>query len=307
MPQLKIDSAHRVKGICLAMISVFGFGFMQVFVRLTSGEISVMEQTFFRNLVGLFVVGAIVWRNGIPFFGELRYQPQLFGRSLSGFVGVMLLFYAVRHSVLADVSIVTGTSMFTITAASVLLLHERLTRMHVPAILLAFTGAFIAANPRFDSSFLPMLAAFGSALCTTVAYVLLSYFSGRVNPLTVVMHFCTVSTLGSIPLMWSTFVLPAGWDLFCLVMIGVLAALTQVAMTYSYRMLPAGEISVYDQTAIFFNAMLGYIFLGEVPTPRTVVGGTLVMVASVLLFLSKRRQAARAGEGGDGRHAAVED
>ena len=224
MPQLKIDSAHRVKGICLAMISVFGFGFMQVFVGLTGGEISVMEQTFFRNLVGLFVVGAIVWRNGIPFFGELRYQPQLFGRSLSGFVGVMLLFYAVRHSVLADVSIVTGTSMFTITAASVLLLHERLTRMHVPAILLAFTGAFIAANPKFDSSSLPLLAAFGCAFTNTVAYILVSYFSGRVHPLSVVMAFFSFSAVAAVPLMWGSFVLPSGWSLFCLAVIRICAS-----------------------------------------------------------------------------------
>lgn len=288
MASAKIQDKNRGKGILLALFSTISFGFMQIFVALTGDEISVMEQTFFRNLVGLIVVGVIAYRGKISFFGERRYQPQLLARSAAGFCAILCLFYAARNASQADVTILNRIGMFTISAVSAIFLKEKLTKMHIPAMTLAFVGAFIAANPKFDSSFLPLLAAFGSALCDTVAYPLLSYFSGRVNPLTVVMYFCTFSTVLAVPLMLPTFVIPTGWNLFCLLMIGVFAAIGQIAMTFSYRMAPAGELSVYNQLAILFNTILGFLFLNQIPSLRTIVGGTLVIIASLALFFYKQ-------------------
>lgn len=155
------------------------------------------EQTFFRNLIGIFVASFILIKNHQPLFGERKYWPQMFARSLFGLLAVMLLFYASRNALQADVSIMNRISMFTISIVSVVFLHERLTKMHIPAMLIAFTGAYIAANPRFDSAFLPLLAAFCTSLCDAVCYPLLSYFSGRVNAYSVVMFFCTFSTIVS--------------------------------------------------------------------------------------------------------------
>ena len=297
MPRANLQNQNRTKGIALILLSTLSFGFMQIFVAMTNQSISVMEQTFFRNLIGLVVVGAINIRSRISLFGQRRYQPQLMARSGAGFCAIVLLFYAARNASQADVTILNRMGMFTISAVSAIFLGEKLTKIHIPAMVIAFAGAFIAANPSFDSSFLPLLAAFGTALGDTVAYPMLSYFSGRVNPLTVVMHFCTFSTILSIPLMLPTFVIPAGWDLFCLLMIGVFAAVGQITMTFAYRMTPAGELSVYNQMAILFNAVLAYIFLREIPSVRTVVGGTMVIIASLALFFFKQHTLRQAEQG----------
>ena len=288
MSDMQFQEQNRWKGIALSLLSAFSFGVMQVFVALTGDEIGIMEQTFFRNLIGLMVVGFVAHRSHISFYGERKYQPQLLARSVMGFFAIILLFYASRNASQADVTILNRTSMFTISAVSAIFLHEKLTKMHLPAMLLAFTGAFIAANPSFDSSFLPLLAAFGTAICDTVSYPMISYLSGKVNSLTVVMYFCTFSTLVSIPLMLPTFVVPTGWNLFCLLMIGTFAAIGQITMTFSYRWAPAGELSIYSQMAILFSALLGFVFLGEIPSVRTVIGGFLVICASLALFFYKR-------------------
>ena len=59
----------RMKGTALIIISTMGFGLMQIFVALTSDAIGVMEQTFFRNLIGLIVVGIVATKEHISFFG----------------------------------------------------------------------------------------------------------------------------------------------------------------------------------------------------------------------------------------------
>lgn len=285
-----INTRQRGIGLLLIFISLLGFGFMQVFVSLTGERIGVMEQTFFRNLIGFFVVGAIAIRKKVPLLGTRSQQLPLFGRSLSGFFAVIALFYALRHAAQADVTIVSRLTLFTVMLTSALLFHEKLTKLHVLAMVLAFAGAWIAVNPRLGSSLLPMLSAFACAVASTVAYVLLSYFSGRISSLTVVMHFCTVSTLASVPLMWRQFVMPTGWDLFCLLMIGTGAAVGQVSMTYAYRFMPAGELNIYNQLSILLNAFMAYVFLGQEPGSRTVVGGLLTLAASFLLFYFKKKE-----------------
>lgn len=282
----------RKKGIALALLSAASFGMMSIFVAMTRGHISVMEQTFFRNLIGFFLIGFVCYREHIPFYGERKYAPQLFARCFFGFMGVMCLFYATRNAAIADVTIVSRLDMFTITAVSAIFLHEKLGRWHYLAMAVAFTGAFIAANPRFDSGFLPLLGAFGTALCNTVSYPTMSYLAGRVNSLTIIMCFCTFSTLAAIPLMWSTFVLPTGWTLAGLLALGAFAASGQICLTYSYHYAPAGELSIYSQLSILINALLGLVFLGQVPSGRTILGGALVMTASIGLCIYKQRRKA---------------
>ena len=260
MAQLKISETQRTKGVILALLSTLSFSFMMIFAALNLPEIPLWEQTFFRNLIGIF-----------------------------GLLAVMLLFYASRNALQADVSIMNRISMFTISIVSVVFLHERLTKMHIPAMLIAFTGAYIAANPRFDSAFLPLLAAFCTSLCDAVCYPLLSYFSGRVNAYSVVMFFCTFSTIVSGICMIPTFVVPSGPDLFYLIMIGVTAALGQILMTLSYHYAPAGELSIYNLMGILFSALLGFFILHQIPTVRTFIGGGLVVLASLLLFFYKKR------------------
>lgn len=234
MPLLKLFRTKHQAGVCLILLSTLGFGLMQIFVSKTRSQISVMEQTFFRNFVCLIVVACMAKQQGVPFWGERKYWPHLFSRSLFGFLGVVLLFYALRNATQADVTIVTKTDVFATTAVSVIFLKEKITKVQLAVMLTAFLGAIIAVNPTFDSTPLPLLAALGSALSSSVAYALLSYFAGRVNPLTIVLNFCLFSTLAGGVLMIPGFVVPSSTDLFCLLMIGVFAAIGQVTMTCAY-------------------------------------------------------------------------
>lgn len=289
MAQLKINESGRGIGITLSLLSALSFSFMMVFAAMNSPEISVWEQAFFRNLIGLIVAAFILIRKRESLFGDRKYWPQMTARSFFGFCGFCLLFYASRNAYQADVSILNRISMFTISIVSVTFLGEKLTKLHIPAMLIAFAGAFIAANPRFDSAFLPLLAAFATSITDTICYPLLSYFSGRVNPYSVVMYFCTFSTAVSTPLMLRVWVTPTPHDLFILIMIGVFAALGQILMTLSYQWAPAGELSIYSLMGIPFSALLGFLFLNQVPTTRTFIGGGFVIAASLILFFSKRR------------------
>lgn len=277
---------NRKKAIALNLTATLCFGLMQVCVALTDKGIPIAEQLFFRNLLGLFIIGFLLHRLHIPYYGgNKKYYPYLLGRSAAGFIGVCLLFYGLRNAPQADVTIMNRLELFTVTAASAIFLHEKIGKVHILSMVLAFAGALVAVNPSFSSSFLvPFVSGFGVALCDSILYPIIAYLSDKVHPFSVVMSFCTLSTVASIPLMFGSFIMPQGKNLLYLLGIGFFAAIAQVSMTYSYRYAPASEMNIYNQLAILVNAFLGFIFLHQIPTIHTLIGGVIVVAASVMLF-----------------------
>lgn len=289
-----IDKTQHRKGILLISCSLLAFGLMQIFVAKTGPEIPIVEQVFFRNLIGMMVAGFFVQRKKISLKVIRSHVRPLLARSIAGYICVFLLFYASRNAAQSDVTIIVRTEVFSISAVSSIFLREKIGRVRAMAMLIAMIGALIAANPAFDSSGLPLLAALGVVLCDTVSYPLLSFFTGRVHAMIVVLFFSTFSTLFSLLLMIPSFVVPDIGNLFCLLMIGSTAAIGQITLTYSHQYVPAGELSVYQQLAIVCNTILALLFLHEIPTLRTCAGGVIVLTASLLLFRYRERRASAA-------------
>lgn len=279
-----MELTRKQKGILLMLLSTFLLCAMQVVVSMMNSNIGVMEQVFFRNFISLFVAFYFIKKNKLPMFGERKYQPALFARSLFGFLGIILLFYASRHAFQADVTILSKIAPFLITVFSVFFLNEKISKMQVPALFIAFAGAYLAANPSFDSNFLPLGCALAAAVCNSICYTLLGFFKEKVNAMTVIMHFSTFSMAASIPFMMGSFVIPTMRELIMLLLIGFFGSFGQITLTYSYRMVAASEVSIYNQAGILYSIVLGFIFLGEKPASSSLIGGSLVMLASLLVY-----------------------
>lgn len=273
------------KAVLYIVLSVFFFSCMQLAVSMTSEEIGVMEQVFFRNCLCVLVAYYFIRKNGVSLLGERKYQPALFGRSFFGFVGIALLFYASRNAFLADATILNRTGPFFTTIFSLFFLKEKISKIQIPALLIVFTGGFIAANPKFDSSFIPLACALASSVCNGICYTLLHFFKGKVDGMTVILHFSLFSMIAAIPFMIGNFVMPTGLDILMLALIGIFGSLGQIAVTYAYRMAPASQVSIYDQLSIVFAIIFGWIFLQQIPKVNSLIGGTLVIISSIMVYL----------------------
>ncbi len=287
---------QKQKGILFMILSAFSFAAMQVFVRLTR-EIPTMEQIFMRNLFILAAAFFIIRRRRGSLFGESKYQPLLFGRSLFGFLGLITLFYASSHGAQGDVTILNKLSPVFVTVFAILFLKEKLSPVQIPALILSVLGAFVVFRPSFQSDPIPLLAALLSAVTSGIAYTFLGYFRGKVDGMTVIMHFSTFSAVCSLPFMIRDFVMPDGGQLLFLLMIGVFGSLGQAFITYAYRFAPASEISIYNYSGILFSLFLGSAVLGEPVKMTSITGGALVAVASLTVYVynGRRKPYDRAG------------
>ena len=300
----------RTKGILLMVLSACSFSLMSIAVKLTGSTIPVFEQVFFRNIVIVAVAGCYLLCHKIPLFGPREHQLAMFGRSLFGITGVVVSFMATNAGNQADVSIMSRLSPFLITVFSVLFLKEKMTKVQIPALLLAFGGAFLVANPKFNSDMYPILLALACSLISSFAYTLVGYLKGKADPMSIVMHLGAVSVVLMIPAMLLTtgFVVPTWQELALLLLIGVFGAGGQIALTYAYKLADAGEVSIYSNTNIIFSALLGWLVLGETIALNTLLGGLLVLTAMVLVYVFGRKEkeaAARKAEAAKNAQQAV--
>ena len=284
----RIIRPTRQKGILLMLLSALLFSAMQVIINITGERIPLMEQVFFRNIVSLIICFVIIRRNGLSMFGEKKYQPLLFMRSGFGLLGLVSLFYAASRASQADVTILSKLSPFLITLFAFLFLNERIAKIQIPALLIAFCGVFLVANPAFHSNALPLFMALLCSLFSSVAYTLLAYSKDKVNAITVIMHFSTFCAAVSLPFFVMNMTMPSPTEFFLLLLMGTFGGFGQITLTYAYRMAPASEVSIYNYSGILFSMFLGYVVLGETVPSTSLLGGALVVLASLLTYRYSR-------------------
>ena len=280
---------NRKQAILLMTLSSASFCLMSLVVKLSATNIGTLQQVFFRNLVSLFIVGFLIYRKKLPFLGEKKYQPALCARSFFGFLGVVMLFYATAHARQADVAIISRTTPIWTTLFAALILKEKISRVQLPVIVLCLAGSFAAMRPAFDSGLFPLLMAAATSVASGMAYTMIAFCRGKVNPLTVIFHFSLFSTVAAFFLMLPSFVMPSGRDLCMLFLIGGFAAGGQIGLTYAYQKAPASEVSIYDYVGIVISMLLGYFVLGEPLTPATVLGGLLITGSALWSYFYNRR------------------
>ena len=272
------------------LLSALSFSVMQVFVKLTSSEVGTFEQTFFRNLVSLFIAAGMVRREKLRVFQEMkRGRWALWGRSFFGFLGVVLFFYATGQARQADVAMLNRASPVFVTLFAALFLKEKITPVKVASTFLCLTGAYVAMQPSFDSNPFPLLAALSAAVVSGVAYTMLSYCKNYVNPSVIVFHFSAFSTVCSLVLMLPRFVVPSLPVLAMLLLIGVFAAGGQFLLTYAYQRAPASEVSIYQYSGVVFTAALSYLVFGESLSGSSLLGGALILGAIFWVFQYHRK------------------
>lgn len=281
---------QKKMGILCMMVSVVLFSVMQLFVSLCSKSCGVFYPIFFRNLLGVFLCMSIIRKRKVSYFGNLKSQPYLMGRSFFGFLGVLFFFYATKHAMLADVSIVSRTGPFFTTIVAALFLHEKISSIQIPVLSIIFAGGLLVVDPSFDSSFIPLGAALLSAMCSGIVYPLLRYSREREDAMTVIMHFSTFSVLACIPFLIKDFSIPMGMDCIYLALVAATGAFGQIFLTYAYRLAPASEVAIYDQFTIVCSIILGYLFLNQTPSRNSLIGGTMIVGASVFAYFYHTRR-----------------
>lgn len=281
----------KYKGIFYIILAAFGFAFMNLFVKL-AGDLPAIEKSFFRNLVAVFFAFTVMKKEKIPFTIPKGTGKYIFFRSLFGTIGIFANFYAIGKLYIADASMLNKLSPFFAIIFSYFLLKEKIKLYQFACVLTAFVGALFILRPGFDSvatfpAFIGLLGGMGAGLAYT--NVRMATKLGARGPL-IVFCFSVFSCVCAIPFIIFDHQPLTWWQLVSLLMAGLSATLGQFSITAAYTYAPASELSVYDYTQIVFAALLGMIFLGEVPDVISIFGYLIICGAGIAMFLIRRKK-----------------
>ena len=276
------------KSVILMLFSAFTFSAMQIIVKLLP-QIPLMEKVFFRNFICLIIAYFIIKKNKLSFFGLKENRKYLFYRYLFGFTGLILFFYATTQMLAADAAILNKLSPVFVIILAHYFLKEKINKTKLIVLAVSVIGALLVIKPQFNSSVVPAAASFVSAVLSGAAYMFIGMIDDKESVYTTVFYFSFFSSLSCVPFFFFDFVLPGYYELMLLVLLGVFAALGQIALTFAYTGCPASEISIYDYSNIIFSSVLGFIFLKEVPDLLSIAGGVLILSASVYLYIKTKQ------------------
>ena len=269
----------------IAIVLMLGSGLFMASVAATvkylSDDIPVFEIVFFRNFTGGLLVLAILLKRRINPLGNNR--KVLVIRGVAGTLGVVMYFYAISNLVLADAVMLNRTSPFFVIILSSVFLHEKLKKLQVPALALAFVGILFISRPRLDVSFFPAAVGLLSAVFAGTAYTTLRHLRHTDTPFVIVFYFTMVSSLAMIPIMalgqWET-PDPEQWAI--LLGLGLIGLAGQHLMTSAYRYANAGEVAIYGYSSVLFAMVLGIVLWREIPSSLSFAGAGCIITAAYL-------------------------
>lgn len=248
--------------------AAFLFSCMGVCVKLAAQSgYSPAEIVFYRNAIALVLLSASLIGGRLdPRTAHWKFQIY---RGLSGFVSLMLYFYAIAWLPLATAVTLNYTSPLFLALFLTLLSGARLQKGMLGALVTGFAGVLLLLQPTLHADQITGGAmGLASGVLAGLAYYNVRELGQKGEPVwRTVFYFSLISTLGAgLWMLFFTFhplTLRGG---LLLLGVGVFATLAQLAMTRAYalgRTLVAASLAY---TAVVFASLFGALIWGEVLT-----------------------------------------
>lgn len=274
------------KGILASILAAVFFTTMDVgakkLIHLGTGEI-----TFFRGVIGLLL---------LPFMARMESRPVFSGkdhlllhlRGLFGCACLLFFFYCLNGLTLGDAEILTQLSAFFMCLLSPVFLKGKLQKRAVPRLGMIALGAAIVLQVWNYHSF-NLFAVFGilSAFFAACAYVCIGIMTerGGHTQTELVFYFQLYSALGGLLLMgMGHWALPVGAEWGWILELALSALLGQVCLTWGCTHIHPTMVNFLMYTGILFHILAGALLWGETLTLYSWVGGSLIVLGSVLLL-----------------------
>lgn len=288
------------KGIYMIIMSAFCFAVMNMFVKL-AGDIPSIQKSFFRNLIAVIIAFVILIRSGYGFHVEKKNIPLLLMRAICGTVGIIANFYAVDHLLLSDASIIQKLSPFFVIIFSFFLLKEKVSKLQIFSIVVAFIGTLFVVKPSFQNtqltaSFIAMIGAMGAG----AAYTCVRMLSQRgVKGPQIVFYFSAFSCLVVVPYLILNYHPMTFQQTLFLILAGISAAGGQFSVTAAYSAAAGRDISIFDYSQVVFAAILGFIAFGQVPDLFSFIGYGIIFAITLYMYVHNRNSTQKMSKNGN--------
>lgn len=249
------------------LVASFLFACMGVCVKFAAQRYSAAEVVFYRSVISLALMFLIVRWQGVSLV--TRYWRLQFFRGATGFVSLLLYFYAIAMLPLATAVTLNYTSPLFLVAYLAGFGQIHLPRRMIGALLVGFLGVALLLKPTLGASqWLGGVIGLGSGILAGLAFFNVRSLGALGEPESrTVFYFSLLSSFGAI--LWMGFFGSFAFQsvdvegALLLAGVGSFATFAQLAMTRSYRQGNAIVSASLAYSAVIFASLFGVYFWGE--------------------------------------------
>ena len=265
-------------------ISVCAFSLMDVIVK-WSDAYPVGQVLFFRGFCGLIPILFLIPKDRFLDFYKTDRPLLHLKRCLSGLIALVSIFIALRNLPLATVVSITFAAPIFTTILSIFFLNEKVGLYRWMAVIVGFVGIIVISEPGYSS--LNIYYLYPIIFCLGLSYVAIAIRQlSSTEPVWLIGLFFSISIfiLSIFSIFKEGWILPSFKDLFLLSMVGILGGLANLWLTQSYKFSEVSLVTPLKYLALVFAIIFGYLFWGEIPTIKTLIGSALVIFSSIIIF-----------------------
>ena len=270
-------------GFLYMFLSVCAFSLMDLIIKWTA-DYPLGQVVFFRGFFGIVFYFFVIPKNRINNFYRTKRAFLHFLRCFVGLIAMVAIFIALRNLPLATVVSISFAAPIFTTIFSIFFLSERVGIYRWLAVVIGFVGILIITEPGFES--LNIYYIFPIIFCIGLSYVAIAIRQlSSTEPVWLIsLNFSIVITIAglcTLPYGWK---IPSFFDFFVLSLVGLFGGVANLWLSQSYKFSEVSLVTPLKYLGLVFAIFFGYLIWGEVPSLKSLIGGLLVILSSIIIF-----------------------
>ena len=256
-----------------------------VAVRLATASLSTESIVFWRSAISVLIL--LPWA-----MVQARHWFRADNMSLIGLragtfaLSLYCYYYAISVISLADAALLVSSSPIFVPLFGLLLFRFPLDRRALAAVLVGFLGVALILDPAGDTLNLGASMALLAGIFGAVGVVVVWKMPADEDPARIAFFLALLSA--------AVFALPAavsgdwprGADWWPLLALGLSSTLAHLLFAYACLIAPADRIITLEYSVVVFASALAWLIWDEQPGLLLILGGALIVGASVLVVRS---------------------
>ena len=283
---------NNLKGLIFMLLGQLCFAandaIVKYAVKLTNDDFSTLNIIFIRGIFTTFFIFFVIFFFTITKIKNIFINPKSYLRAFFEVLTAIFFFIGLILMPMANVYTLLMTTPFMVTLYAVIFLKEKVGLRRWSAVIAGFIGVIIVINPQnleFGYLFiLPIIAAFFLTMRDAVTKDIVN--KKNVLEITLITSFMVMifSCIGS-------FIFNSQFDLQNIHLIFFSSIFLTIAYLFSILTIYYAPLSLTASirySVIVFGIILGYLFLGEVPSINMLIGALIISASG--LFVIKRQK-----------------
>lgn len=273
-------------GILLMLAGDFMFALNDAMGKWLVASFSVGQVVLIRSIGAFIVLGPMLAKQGTDKLFHMERRDLQFLRVVATTLDTLFFYAAVVYLPLADVMSFYMAGPIYVAALSHFLLGEKVGWRRWTAILLGFCGVLVMLKPSSAAFSLPSIFALIGSLSFAFAIILNRRLRNTSD--TSLVTWQTIGTLvvgGALTIgAWTT---PSAFDIGAMLLLGIVSCIAHLLITRALKLAPASTLAPLHYTLLLWAIVFGFVFFGDVPSTRILIGAGIVVLAGLFIFHRK--------------------